>query len=70
MNNYNMSLGVLQPLGTYVIMECVEGRHRSPYDPLRHMNNYNMSLGVLGPLGTYVVMESVKGDHKSSYDPV
>ena len=52
-----MSLGVLGLLGTYVIMECVEGGHRSTYDPLStHLSDPNMSLGVLGPLGTYVAM--------------
>ena len=46
-----MSLGVLGPLGTYVIMECDEGSHK-----VTQKNYLNMTLVVLGPLGTYVIM--------------
>ena len=61
-----MSLGVLETLDTYVIMECVK---RDLWPLLTHINDYNMFIGVLGPLETYVIMECVKRDHRSSYDP-
>ena len=56
-----MSLAVLGPLGTYVVMECVTSTH---------MNNYNMSIGVLGPLRTYIIIKWVEGGHRLPYDPL
>ena len=50
-----MSLGVIGPLGIYVVMKCVERGHRLCYDPFRCISQQPLSLGILGSLGTNFV---------------